>query len=93
MNQIICDACGSKYPETDERCPVCGFARQGNEKVVAASAVEPVAVKVKGGRFSSKNVKKRQKAQRAAQDRQTNPNRPLWIIIALLLAAIVLVTA
>ena len=45
MNQIICDACGSKYPETDERCPVCGFARQGNEKVVAASAAEPVAVK------------------------------------------------
>ena len=93
MNQIICDTCGSKYPETDERCPVCGFARQGNEKVVAASAAEPVAVKVKGGRFSSKNVKKRQKAQRAAQDRQTNPNKPLWIIIALLLAAIVLVTA
>ena len=93
MNQIICDACGSKYPETDERCPVCGFARQGNEKVVAASAAEPVAVKVKGGRFSSKNVKKRQKAQRAAQDRQTNPNKPLWIIIALLLAAIVLVSA
>ena len=93
MNQIICDTCGSKYPETDERCPVCSYARQGNEKVVAASAAEPVAVKVKGGRFSSKNVKKRQKAQRAAQDRQTNPNRPLWIIIALLLAAIVLVTA
>ena len=93
MNQIICDTCGSKYPETDERCPVCSYARQGNEKVVAASAAEPVAVKVKGGRFSSKNVKKRQKAQRAAQDRQTNPNKPLWIIIALLLAAIVLVSA
>ena len=93
MNQIICDTCGSKYPETDERCPVCSFARQGNEKVVAASAAESAPVKVKGGRFSSKNVKKRQKAQRAAQDGQTNPNKPLWIIIALLLAAIVLVTA
>ena len=93
MNQIICDTCGSKYPETDERCPVCSYARQGNEKVVAASAAEPAAVKVKGGRFSSKNVKKRHKAQRAAQDRQTNPNKPLWIIIALLLAAILMVTA
>ena len=93
MNQIICDTCGSKYPETDERCPVCSYARQGNEKVVAASAAEPAAVKVKGGRFSSKNVKKRHKAQRAAQGQQTNPNKPLWIIIALLLAAIVLVTA
>lgn len=93
MNQIICDTCGSKYPETDERCPVCSYARQGNEKVVAASAAESAPVKVKGGRFSSKNVKKRHKDQRAAQGQQTNPNKPLWIIIALLLAAIVLVTA
>ena len=67
MNQIICDTCGSKYPETDERCPVCSYARQGNEKVVAASAAESAPVKVKGGRFSSKNVKKRQKAQRAVR--------------------------
>ena len=92
MNQIICDACGSKYPETEERCPVCSFARQGNEKVVAASATEVTVTKVKGGRFSSKNVKKRQKAQLAASEGGRNPNKALWIIIALLLSAIVLVS-
>ena len=92
MNQIICDICGGKYPETEERCPVCSFARQGTEKVVAASAAESAVTKVKGGRFSSKNVKKRQKAQRSAADGDRNPNKALWIIIALLLAAIVLVS-
>ena len=94
MNKIICDTCGSEYSETMERCPVCTYPRQGTEKVVAAEAAA-VATKVKGGRFSSKNVKKRQKAQRkAAQAEQGgNPNKPLIIVIILLLAAILLVGA
>ena len=95
MNRIICDICGTEYAETEERCPTCGYARQGTEKVVAASAADGTVSKVKGGRFSPKNVKKRRKAQRRseAEGREGNPNRPLWIIIALLLAAIVLVSA
>ena len=63
MNQIICDICGSEYPEGYDRCPVCSYPRQGGEKIVAAGAVEAAQEKVKGGRFSAKNVKKRQKAQ------------------------------
>ena len=94
MNRIICDTCGSEYPETMERCPVCTYPRQGTEKVVAAETTAAVA-KVKGGRFSSKNVKKRQKAQRkAAQAEQGgNSNKPLVIVIILLLVAILLVSA
>ena len=94
MNKIICDTCGSEYPETMERCPVCTYPRQGTEKVVAAEAAA-VATKVKGGRFSSKNVKKRQKAQRKAAQAELggNPNKPLVIVIILLLVAILLVSA
>lgn len=94
MNRIICDTCGSEYSETLERCPVCTYPRQGTEKVVAVEAAA-VAAKVKGGRFSSKNVKKRQKAQhRAAQaEHGGNPNKPLIIVIILLLIAILLVGA
>ena len=66
MNQIICDICGSAYPEGYDRCPVCSYPRQGGEKVVAAGAVEAVPEKVKGGQFSKKNVKKRRKAQKKA---------------------------
>ena len=93
MNRIICDICGSEYPETEERCPVCNYPRQGTEKLVAAES-EIVQAKVKGGRFSSKNVKKRQKAmRRAAMGKGSDPNKPLVIVIILLLVAILLVSA
>lgn len=93
MNRIICDICGAEYPETVERCPVCNYPRQGTEKLAAAEG-EAVRSKVKGGRFSSKNVKKRQKAQRKAAKAgaEQDPNKPLIIAIVLLLIAIALVS-
>lgn len=27
MNKIICDICGTSYPETAEQCPICGYSR------------------------------------------------------------------
>ena len=93
MNRIICDICGAEYPETVERCPVCNYPRQGTEKLAAAEG-EETRSKVKGGRFASKNVKKRQRQQRrAAQNAERDPNKPLIITIVLLLIAIVLVSA
>ena len=94
MNRIICDICGCEYEETAEICPVCGYPRQGTEKIAAAAAVVE-RVKVKGGRFSSKNVKKRRKAQlrSAAADMNTErSDKPLLIVIALLVVAILLVS-
>ena len=79
MNQIICDICGSEYPEGYDRCPVCSYPRQGGEKIVAAGAVEVAQEKVKGGHFSTKNVKKRRKAQKkaeqTAQPAETEPEQ------------------
>ena len=106
MNQIICDICGSEYPEGYDRCPTCSYPRQGGEKIVAAGAVETAQEKVKGGHFSSKNVKKRRKAQKKAaqayvaeeaeaepetEPQERSSNKPLWITIILLLIAIILV--
>ena len=28
MNKIICDICGSTYPETADQCPICGSSRE-----------------------------------------------------------------
>ncbi len=72
MSKIICEICGTAYPDTAKECPICGFphtpadeelnldldldAAQGQEDKQTAPAVPK---KVKGGRFSSKNVKKR----------------------------------
>ena len=67
MNKVICDICGTAYPETASQCPICGNARQLDHIVAAdtaaASAVRP---KVRGGRFSKANVRKRNKANKAA---------------------------
>ena len=94
MNQIICDICGCEYAETSEICPVCGYPRQGTEKTVTAAAAAE-RVKVKGGRFSNRNVKKRRKAQQKAagsDGMKERSDKPLLIVIALLLVAIALVS-
>ena len=36
MSKIICEICGTKYPDTAEQCPICGYTNG----VVASTAVE-----------------------------------------------------
>lgn len=66
MSKIICDVCGTSYPETAVQCPICGCVRPGEVKVVTGDTTIPVEEKapaaythVKGGRFSKSNVRKR----------------------------------
>lgn len=64
MSKIICDVCGTTYPETATQCPICGCVRPGEGKRASTNAGEqaqtkPVYTPVKGGRFSKANVKKR----------------------------------
>ena len=60
MNKVICDMCGTTYSETASHCPICGYARQEDAKVI----FDPDAVEetkrshVRGGRFSASNVRK-----------------------------------
>ncbi len=69
MSKIICDVCGTSYPETATQCPICGCVRPGDAKVVAGNTNEPEVqtsgtyTYVKGGRFSKSNVKKRSRSQ------------------------------
>lgn len=65
MSKIICDVCGTSYPETATQCPICGCVRPGDAVTVAGDTNETETVStgtytyVKGGRFSKSNVKKR----------------------------------
>lgn len=67
MNKIICDVCGTAYPETASQCPICGCARTSNTAVSADQLAEDAAASsynyVKGGRFSKGNVRKRNQNQ------------------------------
>lgn len=80
MNKIICDVCGTAYPETSSQCPICGCART----VEAVSSGEPLAENaaaastynyVKGGRFSKSNVRKRNQNQ--PETRTKKQQRPV----------------
>ena len=67
MSKIICDVCGTSYPETASQCPICGCVRPADAQPIATDT--PVAetsaaagyTYVKGGRFSKANVRKRNK--------------------------------
>lgn len=68
MNKIICDVCGTAYPETASQCPICGCARTSDSAVSADQFAEDAAAAssynyVKGGRFSKGNVRKRNQNQ------------------------------
>lgn len=70
MSKIICDVCGTAYPETVEQCPICGCVRPADVQNVMPDpeSNEPASgyTYVKGGRFSKSNVRKRVKSVSAA---------------------------
>ena len=83
MNKIICDICGTVYPDSAPICPICGYPRE-NSKTVAETADAERAAKressgyapVKGGRFSNKNVKKRHQATVPSESRRNRQPEP-----------------
>lgn len=67
MNKIICDVCGTMYPESAAQCPICGCAKQADVEIPVADMIPEDTdtgsyTHVKGGRFSKANVRKRNKA-------------------------------
>lgn len=96
MSKIICDICGTVFPDNAEVCPICGYPRQENEKT--ATETQSVSVDTeqeaktskhtKGGHFSSKNVKKRLKEQ--AGDTAKSGGDGVWkAVAAILLVAVI----
>lgn len=64
MSKIICDVCGTRYPESAEQCPICGRIHAGGattaaDTIVMDEAEEYSRPRTKGGRFSKSNVRKR----------------------------------
>lgn len=67
MSKIICDVCGTSYPDTATQCPICGCVRTAENKSVSSRTRSnrdsgEGYTYVKGGRFSKTNVRKRNKA-------------------------------
>lgn len=70
MSKIICEVCGTSYPETSTQCPICGSVHAGDAVSVNGKTEESENAGeytyVKGGRFSKANVRKRNKGVHVA---------------------------
>lgn len=82
MSKIICDVCGTSYPESVSQCPICGCVRSVNSCVIPGKEDDAPQTAsggsytyVKGGRFSKSNVKKRQKIRTQEQPATTDDNQ------------------
>lgn len=102
MSKIICEICGTSYPETNMQCPICGCVKPVDANAVVNKETEAGSTYayVKGGRFSKKNVKKRnsgsampveQSVKSDVDDKEARTNRALVITIAALLLAVIAV--
>lgn len=65
MSKVICEVCGTAYPEAANQCPICGCVRSGDtvpveeSPAVSQDSETRAYAYIKGGRFSKRNVKKR----------------------------------
>jgi len=60
MSKIICDICGTQYPDTAQSCPICGCSKDAaadflGDDFIAEETIEEE--KGKAGRFTSKKKK------------------------------------
>jgi len=103
MKKVICDICGTAYPETATQCPICGSAKQIDSNAVTDTAAANAAkAPTKGGHFSNANVKKRNKANRAAKrpeqqsgddNNDVQTKNGTVVVVWVLLVAVVMVLA
>lgn len=109
MSKIICDVCGTSYPETATQCPICGCVRPADVTVVAGNSDVPESadtgnyIYVKGGRFSKSNVRKRNQSQQgihaevedveSQEPEKEKRNSDLGLVIAVCVLLLAIVSA
>lgn len=86
MSKIICEVCGTAYPEVSTQCPICGCVRpadaQGMPSVTAEATPERSYQHVKGGRFSKANVRKRSMSSQGAYSKPAKTSKPAPVAAA-----------
>lgn len=75
MKILNCDICGTLFPDTEEKCPTCGYSRAFVEEMPEASDAPAVRERVRGGRYSKKNVLRRLKLQEEQAAAETVKNQ------------------
>ena len=105
--KVICDVCGTTFPETATHCPICGCAKSPVAQTVAGDDMQmnqessTANTYARGGRFAKSNVRRnsrdRSSGGRYSNDRNRQNNNPesnkglIAVVIILLLAIIMVV--
>lgn len=94
MSKVICEICGTAYPDTEKECPVCGFEKPDTAEFAPDDAPygAETTTHVKGGRFSKANVTKRSAAP-ARQKKSGKSARKSGSDVGLIIAIIFLLIA
>lgn len=106
MSNVICDVCGTTFPETATHCPICGCAKSPSAQTVSVDEVPHNQERTisnnyaRGGRFAKNNTKHNTRAHvsngRFSSDRSRSNepqenNKGLIAVVIVLLLAIVMV--
>lgn len=104
--KIICDVCGTTFPETATHCPICGCAKSPAAKTIPGDDMQDgqgsstANTYARGGRFSKSNVQRNSRARasegRFSSDRNRKNDTPetnkgLIAVVVILLLAIIMV--
>ncbi|MBE6959661.1 MAG: hypothetical protein E7448_02925 [Ruminococcaceae bacterium] len=97
MSKVICDVCGTTYPETAAQCPICGSAKKSTAQTAAGGGDQAYAY-VKGGRFSKSNVRKQNKKgqeleRRPAGKRSPQKDKGNAVMIAIVILLVIAIIA
>lgn len=86
MSKIVCDVCGAAYPETSNRCPVCGSVRYNTPESDAETTAAPRAER------EDRPARKPSAPQRRKSTKKKGPDvKLIAIIAAVAVLAVVLV--
>lgn len=63
MNKIICDICGTSYPDTADSCPICGYSQLSELELTEEDLLmeEPPLTRNKGGLYVESAPKRKGK--------------------------------
>ena len=77
MSKIVCEVCGTSYPDTTTQCPICGNVKSDASAAAFGGATGAEGYTyIKGGRFSHANVKKRNNGN-TELPREAAPAKPV----------------
>lgn len=77
MGKLNCRVCGTIYPDSSEKCPICGSSKANAQAAGNTEASVAIAEKkaAKGGHYTKSNVRKRMKANETAKVQSKQPKK------------------